>query len=52
MEVAGILLAAIAIVWGILGLCMPFMVYSIMESGKANKRQLEELNHRLARLTQ
>jgi len=52
MEILGVVAFALAVVWGILGLCIPFMVYSIMESNKCNKRLLEQLNRRLAKVTQ
>jgi hypothetical protein len=52
LGVFGVVIAAIGIVWAVLGLLIPFMIWSIMESSKANKHQLEQLNRRIARLNQ
>lgn len=43
LGVVGVILAAIAIVWAILGFLIPFMIWSIMGSCKQIERELQTL---------
>ena len=49
LGVFGVVVAVIVFVWVILGLLIPFMVWSIMESNKQVLNEIKQLNYALRR---
>ena len=43
--IIGVLIGFVLVVWGILGFCIPFMVYGIWQAAKQTNRELQALRN-------
>jgi hypothetical protein len=50
--ILGIVAIAIAILWGILGLCMPFMIYAIMRNADRIAKHAKAIDGYLYQMNQ